>query len=982
MKQKWLARLLALTLLLSLFPVSALAAEGDEDGETPVACAGYEADDTCAAETHVEGCPLYVAPSENEDDGDSNNFYELDDVIDGEDGIMLTAEGDGTTGAMSGNCGAEGNESSVTWALTVNNEDASNPTYTLTISGSGAMANYSALNEQNGQDNATGFDPPTWKSYPVTKVIVEEGVTTVGNRAFYDMGQLETVEIAASVETLGLRAINWSSAKEIKFAENSQLKTISFAALNNLSNLEAITIPANVESIGSWALANNKNLKKVTFEGSQLKTVGYSSFGRCGSSLNQVILPNGVETIGNAAFQEISPFSLFVPSTVTTMSGWIVGNSKDCTIYFETEDVHKKYPAANTPAAITNGGTFPEETTFESGKLASPVKDGYIFDGWYYTPKGENETKVEADTTLTEGTTYTAKWERAEGGDYTVTKPLTFTGNYGSAIVGQTITATKSEETNPTIKSATSSNSSVFVVDEIAEGSNTVTVTPAADLTAGTYTGRIYVTTGDDVCHFVPVTVVVSKSGSTVTPGENSSSITAVYGDTITLTAKTQRAETGIALMAALDEVDFLCGTTLLGSADVSYDGQGVGTATLKYDTSKGGIPVGYPVTITASYGGSVNLNGSFTNEITVTLSKAAQTAPAVPTMSSNSSNSITLNTVGANANGAAAEYSKDDGATWQSSPEFTGLSSGTSYTFAVRYAETANYAASPASTTASFSTTSGGSSSGGSSSGSSSGSTTYTVSVDSGKNGSVSVSPKNASKGSTVTVTVKPDSGYELDELTVTGKEGKTVKLTDKGNGKYTFTMPASKVTVEASFAEINEQLGTGFVDVPANAYYADAVAWAVENGITSGTSATTFSPNASCTRAQMVTFLWRAAGSPAPKAESNPFTDLDAHAYYYDAVLWAAEQGITSGTSATTFSPDATLTRGQTVTFLYRANGSPAASGSSFADVAADAYYANAVAWAVDEEITSGTGNNAFSPDADCTRGQIVTFMFRNAQ
>ena len=259
--------------------------------------------------------------------------------------------------------------------------------------------------------------------------------------------------------------------------------------------------------------------------------------------------------------------------------------------------------------------------------------------------------------------------------------------------------------------------------------------------------------------------------------------------------------------------------------------------------------------------------------------------------------------------------------------------------------------------------------------------SSSSTVSVDSGKNGSVTVSPSRASKNTTVTITVKPNSGYELDELTVTDKNGNEVKLTKKSDTQYTFTMPASKVTVEASFVEIKAAPDEGlpFVDVSSDAYYADAVAWAVENGITSGTSDTTFSPDAACTRAQMVMFLWRAAGSPKATS-SNPFTDLQTDAYYYDAVLWAVEQGITSGTSATTFSPDVTVTRGQTVTFLYRANGSPAVSGSSFADVSADAYYANAVAWAVAEGITVGTGNNTFSPDADCTRGQIVTFMYRN--
>ena len=244
---------------------------------------------------------------------------------------------------------------------------------------------------------------------------------------------------------------------------------------------------------------------------------------------------------------------------------------------------------------------------------------------------------------------------------------------------------------------------------------------------------------------------------------------------------------------------------------------------------------------------------------------------------------------------------------------------------------------------------------------------------------GSVKVSPRNAEKGETVTITVTPDDGYELDQLTVTDRKGNELDLTDKGNGRFTFKMPASRVEIEASFKLIEAEPETPvFADVPANAYYADAVAWAVEQGVTTGTSTNTFSPDLSCTRAQMVTFLWRANGSP--KADgANPFTDVSADAYYYDAVLWAVKQGITSGTSATTFAPDMTVTRSQTVTFLYRAAGTPAVSGGSFADVAADAYYADAVAWAVKEGVTSGTGGNSFSPDAPCTRGQIVTFLYR---
>ena len=170
------------------------------------------------------------------------------------------------------------------------------------------------------------------------------------------------------------------------------------------------------------------------------------------------------------------------------------------------------------------------------------------------------------------------------------------------------------------------------------------------------------------------------------------------------------------------------------------------------------------------------------------------------------------------------------------------------------------------------------------------------------------------------------------------------------------------------------------GFNDVKPGDYFYDAVNWAVEKGITTGTSATTFSPNASCTRAQIVTFLWRASGSPEPKTASNPFTDVAANAYYCKAVLWAVENGITTGTSATTFSPDAPCTRAQGVTFLWRANGSKAASAAaSFTDVASDAYYAPAVAWAAEQNVTGGVGNGLFSPDTTCTRAQNVSMLYR---
>ena len=259
----------------------------------------------------------------------------------------------------------------------------------------------------------------------------------------------------------------------------------------------------------------------------------------------------------------------------------------------------------------------------------------------------------------------------------------------------------------------------------------------------------------------------------------------------------------------------------------------------------------------------------------------------------------------------------------------------------------------------------------------SSSSSVSKTVSVGSSANGSVTVSPKNASKGDTVTVTVRPDTGYQLDTITVTDQTGKEITLTDNGDGAFSFTMPASGVTVKAAFKPIAFPV---FTDVPSGSYYEEAVRWAAENGVTAGTDSAHFSPDSICTRAQAVTFLWRAAGSPAPKSSAMPFTDVAADSYCYNAVLWAVENGITKGTSDAAFSPDKTCTRAQIVTFLWRSQNAPAAGSSNpFADVAASDYYAGAVLWAVKNDITKGTGATTFSPDADCTRAQIVTFLWR---
>ena len=256
----------------------------------------------------------------------------------------------------------------------------------------------------------------------------------------------------------------------------------------------------------------------------------------------------------------------------------------------------------------------------------------------------------------------------------------------------------------------------------------------------------------------------------------------------------------------------------------------------------------------------------------------------------------------------------------------------------------------------------------------------TYAIEVGKDiRNGTVTANRRYAERGDTVTITVKPDDGFKLDDLTVTDKNGKELKLTDKGNGKYTFTMPASKVEIKATF--VKEVETSPFSDVSTNAYYYEAVRWAQEKGITGGIGNGLFGPNQPCTRAQIVTFLWRAAGSPAPKNMSS-FADVPADAFYAKAVAWAVENGITGGTGDGKFSPDATCTRAQSVTFLFRAIGKLVDSKAEFSDVLTDSYYANAVAWAVENGVTNGIGDGLFGPDNSCTRAQIVTFLFRAYQ
>ncbi len=779
------------------------------------------------------------------------------------------------------------------------------------------------------------------------------GITSIGERAFYKCSNLEKVILPADgqLTTIGTSAFS----SDYKYAKDNPT--------SNSPKIQTIDIPASVTSIGDRAFMACMSLETVRIApNSKLTNIGASAFINC-FGLKTVDL-SGIQdnaTIGNYSFGSSSGT-----------------RNQNCIFYVSSADVKNKLITQNicvdsyskNIVAITNDGIFAPDTDFEDNTLATPVKDGHKFDGWHT----DESCNTKADNSVpTAGQTYYAKW--TDVSDYDIAENAanqTLSMTYGDAPVSTIVTVGV-----PVDGSISNVESSTDAINAQVKGS-TVTITAADGLDTGIYTGTVYVYAADNSTHWINVTLTVNKAGSTVSPDKDSAHITATYGDTITLTAEVAKAKTnGISLMAAQDEVEFFCGSTSLGAAQVRYidDSHTSGVATLIYDTSDGGIPVGTTSTITAVYGGSVNLNDSNTNSIKVTLNKINTSIDITPdrtSLTGGGTMTLTVDKSGLPA-GADVKVTCNNGVTPTENTDGTWAATlpnaTATYTFSATYEGNAYYSGATDTCTVSVTRRSNG---GG-------GSTTYAVSVDAGRHGDVTVRPTRAERGDTVTITVDPDEGYELDELTVTDANGDEISVRDRGDGTYTFTMPRGRVTVEATFAEIVEEPeALPFVDVPTGAYYYDAVAWAVENGVTNGTSATTFSPDMAVSRAQMVTFLWRAHGSPEATG-TNPFIDVSTSDYYYDAVLWAVANGVTNGTSATTFSPDAPVTRAQAVTFQWRAAGSPVVSGSSFGDVAADAYYVNAVTWAVANGITNGTSGTTFSPDVVVSRAQAVTFLWR---
>ena len=692
-----------------------------------------------------------------------------------------------------------------------------------------------------------------WTEQPKTDLTATvEGITwtfdAVGRKATltaYSPKTFESVtvpstltadEVTYTVTELGGGLFGWDGDWDKKDHYNTSIKSV--------------VIPKTVTTIGADMFRYSQKLESVTIQG---ESITFKSARKSARTFSNTI---SLKVLDMSAVKAIT----FNSDDVLYFSN--VGSNKSPAIFYvSSSDIMRavqEHRSTDSPCylayAVTNGGTF-EENQSSNTVLATPVKAGYIFNGWYDNADFSGNAVTAAPTA---GKTYYAKWTKSNS-----------------------VALTSNPAAGP-------------------DGKVSATYTPSGAVTLSVQNP------GADWLY------VWMKDNQPINGTESS----------LTLSSPSESGEYTVKVMAGGSSTDVWTSNAI-------------------------------NVTITKANGtASVSMEGWTYGE---TAKKP------VPTSETNGTNGVTYQYKVKNAN---------DGTYSTTVPTNVG-----SYTVKATFPATDNY--NEATATADFVIAQATHHS----SGSSSSNPTYSVTTPSkSENGGVAVSSKNARKGDTVTVTVTPDAGYQLDKLTVTDKNGTVLKLTDKGDGKYSFTMPDGKVEVKAVFAKEVETRPFG--DVSTDAYYYKAVQWAQEKGITDGISSDLFGPKQPCTRSQIVTFLWRAAGSPEPKGTAAGMTDVVPGSYYAKAVAWAVENGITTGTAEGTFSPDATCTRAQAVTFLARAQNATATGKTAFSDVPADSYFADAVAWAQANGVTTGTSETTFSPDSDCTRAQIVTFLYRANQ
>ena len=758
----------------------------------------------------------------------------------------------------------------------------------------------------------------------------------------------------------------------------------AFAA--DYNKIKTVTIGANVATIGNWAFAtaqgsaNDGTLESVTFAAGVPVSIGTRAFQKYGSSFKTFNAGNRKIALGDNVFLDDRGLTYVNISNATslgkgvfynlnnaTVNGILVingaaacdaltfknstnsgtGNSlSKMTVYVAGDNGNA---GATTTAlrnagvnilCLTDGGTFPAGTSFEANKLAEPTKTGYTFDGWYSSSNFAKGTKLTDNNHPVTGTTYYAKW--------TMTNSITLRSNANNAVTyGTQVTLTtapaSSQWTYSWYKDADEDKALNPAVDtKIDNGSSTLVLNNVSD--SGTY--WVVVSDGKDNATSNKVTVTIVKADGTASVSLSDWT----YGETASNPVPTSKTN---------------------GINNVTYQYKVKGADDTTYSDT---LPINAgDYTVKATFAATDNYK-----EVTATANfTIAKATPAVVISAAPSTltggGSVELTVSGVPTEGKLAVTCDNDITVTEKDGKYTAqLPNATKdYTFTAKYTGTDNY--NDVEKSCKVSVTYKGSSH-------HSSSTSNTVSASTASNGKVSLDKSTAKKGDTVTVTVTPNAGYQLDKLTVTDAKGKTVDVTKKSDGKFTFTMPDSKVEIKAVFAKKVET--SPFDDVSADAYYNKAVQWAQEKGITDGISSNLFGPKQPCTRSQIVTFLWRAAGSPEPKGTAAGMTDVVPGSYYAKAVAWAVENGITTGTAEGTFSPDATCTRAQAVTFLARAQNAKATGKTAFSDVPADSYFADAVAWAQANGVTTGTSETTFSPDNDCTRAQIVTFLYRANQ
>ena len=839
----------------------------------------------------------------------------------------------------------------------------------LTKIGSQAFFGCSSLQDVTLPESLTEIGYQAFRDCDaLTSITFPDSLEKVGEQAFLittdkgHTGSLTTVTFGKKVPTFltsnGATSTNpqlFTGQDKLTTVDMSKCEntTISAGLFNGLSSLETIIFPTGLTKIGDNAFTNCKGLKSLEFPDS-LTEIGESAFSGC-TGLTYISYGSGINDIGINAFSGCTNVKVIDLHRATkigelyynganngdpALTHACIAAAHNVKYYLRTKsqassvkgnlEWGKNGNTSNAYYILTATDAVPDYT----GKTDTPTRAGYTFNQW------EGVTVTEGSHDVENVYTDADRWSLASP---TVTvSPASANTYVGDAV---TLIATVSEPVDGFNYSyqwySNTSNST---------GGGTAISTATSyspDITtAGTtyYYCVVTVTNGSDTTSattaVVPVTVA-SQAGS-VTISNNKTAAT--YGDKpFTFTYEASKAATV---------------TSSNPSVATVRDNNGTVTVTI----------VGAGTTeISVSFDADTNYSAA-SDKFALTVAQAAPTVSITAEPASLVGGGTVKLTVTTNAPKEVIPTCEGVTVTENSDGTFSALlpNETRTYIFKAAYEGDANHASAEKTCTVSVTAYYV------------PGAPTYPATAPAAPNGTVTVSPSNASKGTNVTVTVKPNEGYELGSLAVKDASGNLLPLADLGNGKFGFVMPASKVSVEAEFVKT---AATSFADVPANAYFADAVKWAVDKGITNGLSDTMFGPYESCTRAQIVTFLWRAAGSPEPKTASS-FTDVPASAYYAKAVAWAVENGITNGMTETTFAPDATCTRGQSVTFLYRALKGTASGSANFTDVKSDAFYADAINWAVANNVTNGTSNTTFSPNADCTRAEIVTFLYRAYQ